>query len=72
MYDINGEHLKREIHKQGLSIAGVGRSIGFMPNYFNKCINMNRLSNIAVKRLFEIYQINPANYVIGWKGGKEK
>lgn len=70
IYEINGQRLKQEIHAQGLSIAAVGRSIGFMPNYFGKCLNMGRLSSVAINRIYTKYQINPEIYVLGRREAK--
>lgn len=72
MYEINGEKLKYYIYSHDLSLAAVARSIGFMPNYFYYCLNNNRLSKTAVKRIYDKYNINPGRYITGWKGETEK
>ena len=69
MYEIDKVKLKLEIAIRGLSIAAAARLIGFMPNYLTKCINREKLSYLAVIRLYEKLQINPNKYVKGWEGG---
>ena len=54
--------------ERGLTLKGVSRRSGFNKDYLHKAIKLNRLSNEVVKTLHDKYEINPARYVLGWKG----
>lgn len=53
-------------------MKAVSRRSGFHGGYLSDAVKRNRLSTKVVKTLHDKYEINPARYVLGWKGESPK
>lgn len=72
LYGINSNKLKYIITiERGLQIKRVSRGCMCKDDYLYKAFKRGKLPDNVIERLNDRYEINPARYVIGWKGGKE-
>lgn len=72
-YDIDGKKLKEIlIFERNLTLKNISKLTGFNSGYMADAIKRNRLSSSVIQMLHDKYEINPARYVLGWKGANEK
>lgn len=67
-YKIHGAKLRQLLYYQGLNLRSVSHYLGFNTMYLERCIKLNELSKVAILRIYDKYHINPALYVLDWKG----
>ena len=69
IYQIDGKKLKQIIKfERNLSLKNISKLSGRYAGYVADCTRRNRLSSDVITLLHDKYEINPARYVIGWKG----
>lgn len=64
LIDINGEALRKEIQRRGLSQSEAGSMIYKSDSYFSKVIARNKIQKGDVRHIQECFNIDPETYVI--------